>query len=178
MAQPAPASRPGAPAVFVPRTRGQQVDGPALQHPLVQRLEQASAQQVLDVLGLGVRHGDVLRLEEREGGRSLPTHARARRCLLAAAGAGCACHPPTCFFVHALYRPPILLTACALPPSNSATPDAPSSLQPMAGARSKLASAGAMPDVGQAGGPASAVRPQPGQSSDSPPCRPTAAPAA
>lgn len=42
-------------------TGGQQVDRAALQHPLVDGLEQGAPQQVLDVLRLGVSHRHVLR---------------------------------------------------------------------------------------------------------------------
>jgi hypothetical protein len=42
-------------------TCGQEVHGPALLHPLVQRLEESAAEQVLDVVRLGVRHRHILR---------------------------------------------------------------------------------------------------------------------
>lgn len=43
----------------------QQIDRPALKHPLVEGLEQCSPQQVLDVIRLGLRNGDVLH-EQRQ----------------------------------------------------------------------------------------------------------------
>jgi hypothetical protein len=46
----------------------EQVDWAALSHPLVEGLEERSSQQILDVIGLGVGHGDVLR-DEACGGR-------------------------------------------------------------------------------------------------------------
>lgn len=42
-------------------TCGQQVHRTGVNHPLVQRLEQRAAQQLLDLLRLGVRHRHVLR---------------------------------------------------------------------------------------------------------------------
>ena len=64
-----------------PPTRGQQVHGPRLHHPLEQRLEQSASQQVLDVLGLGVGHRHVLQRRSwgGAGGRwvCLAAHPRA-----------------------------------------------------------------------------------------------------
>ena len=40
--------------------RGKEVHGPALNHPLVQSLEQGSTKQVLDVIWLCISHWDVL----------------------------------------------------------------------------------------------------------------------